>query len=67
MKKTCIEKYGVNNPFKSDVVRNKTKQFYLRNYGVEFNSQVPEIVEKAQKSSFTPFYISNADLLIISS
>lgn len=49
MKKTCIEKYGVNNPFKSDVVRNKTKQFYLRNYGVEFNSQVPEIVEKAQK------------------
>ena len=52
IEKTCIEKYGVNNPLKSNIIRDKAKQYYLTKYGVEFNSQVPEIAEKAHNSSY---------------
>ena len=52
IEKKCIEKYGVNTPLKSIIVRDKAKQYYLKKYGVEFNSQVPEIAEKATKNSY---------------
>jgi len=52
IEKTLIEKYGVSNPLKSNSVREKSKQYYFKNYGVEFNTQVPEIAEKAHKNSY---------------
>lgn len=34
-KKTCIEKYGVDNISKLDIIKNKKKKTFLKNYGVD--------------------------------
>ena len=34
-RKTCIEKFGVDNPSKSDVIKQKKKNTFLKHYGVD--------------------------------
>jgi hypothetical protein len=61
IKDTCLKKYGTESPLKSNIVRDKAKQYYLKNFGVEYNSQIPQVAEKAHKNSYksklytTPF------------
>lgn len=45
-KKTCIEKYGVDHPQKSEEVQNKTKQTCLERYGHEYSFQSEEVKDK---------------------
>lgn len=35
MKSTCIKRYGVDNPWKSNKIKEKLKQTWLRKYGVD--------------------------------
>ena len=51
-KNTCLKKYGTETPLKSNIIRDKAKNYYLTNFGVEYNSQIPEIAEKAHKNSY---------------
>ena len=61
-KKTCLERYGVNNPQKSKEIHEKTKQTCLKKYGYttysqsneykEFVKNNPEIYKNAQVKSY---------------
>lgn len=48
---TNLEKYGVENPFQSEEIKNKIKQKNLEKYGVENPSQSPEIHQKKIETS----------------
>lgn len=45
-KKTCLEKYGVENPSQVKEVKDKKKETTLLHYGVEYPWQSEEIKEK---------------------
>jgi hypothetical protein len=49
-KKTNNERFGVDNPMKSDIVYRKFKKTNLSKYGCEFPAQNSEIFLKTQKS-----------------
>ena len=42
-KATCFKKYGVENPFQSEYVKDKSKSTWLEKYGVEHPSKSKEI------------------------
>lgn len=48
MQQTNIERYGVNNVMKSEVVKDKLKNSNIDKYGVEFPLMLPEIQQKCQ-------------------
>lgn len=50
LKKSFIDKYGVDNPFKLDSVKKKIKQTNLEKYGVENPSQSDEIKAKVRET-----------------
>lgn len=50
---TCLEKYGVAHPMKSDQVKKKLKQVFINNYGVDNPSSVPEIRQKISIANST--------------
>ena len=58
-KQTCIEKYGVDNPFKSDIIKNKIKNTVLERYGYENVSQIPEIKEKVKQTHIENYGVSH--------
>ena len=41
-KTTCLEKYGVENPFQNEYIKEKSKTTCLEKYGVEYYSQTDE-------------------------
>ena len=45
-KQTCLEKYGVDNIFKSKQFKDYLKQYNLEHYGVEYTTQAEEIKQK---------------------
>jgi hypothetical protein len=49
-KQTCLERFGVDNIFKSPVFLEKIRQTCLDKYGVEYPSQLPDILEKKKKT-----------------
>ncbi len=49
--KTNLEKYGVENPFQSEEIKNKIKKKNLERYGVENPSQSTKIHQKKIKTS----------------
>lgn len=48
---TCLEKYGVSNPFQSEVVQQKQRDVIISKYGVENISQLAETKEKKRQKS----------------
>ncbi|MBC8146853.1 MAG: hypothetical protein H8E98_02575, partial [Bacteroidetes bacterium] len=50
IKKTCLEKYGVDNAFKSKEVIKKIKETSLEKYGVESYTQTEEYIKKTKKT-----------------
>jgi hypothetical protein len=61
-RQTCLEKYGVDNPSKAQVVREKisaqlkgrpfaAQKYYQEKYGVVNVTQLPEIIEKRRQNS----------------
>lgn len=50
-KETCLKKYGVENPFQSDEVKNKIKQTNLVKYGVENILKLNSTIEKIKSTN----------------
>ena len=46
IKKTCLEKYGVENPSQSDIIKKKKEETYFKHYGVKYFSQTNEFKQK---------------------
>lgn len=51
IKKTNLERYGVEDPNRLDEVKNKIKSTNLERYGTEYTHQNPEILEKVKQSN----------------
>ena len=59
VKKTCIEKYGVDNPAKLEKVQNKIKQTNLEKYGVENVYQLGDVKNKIKKTKLEKYNNEN--------
>jgi hypothetical protein len=46
IKETCINKYGVDNPLKSDQIKDKVKDTNIKKYGVEYGVQCDNVKQK---------------------
>lgn len=57
--KTNLERYGVENPFQSEEIKNKIKQKNLEKYGVENPSQSSEIKQKKIETSLKNYGVEN--------
>lgn len=49
-KKTCLERYGAENPYAAESIKDKIKQTNLEKYGVENPSQNKDIRVKTEKT-----------------
>jgi hypothetical protein len=58
-KKTCLEKYGVDNVSKSQEVIDKIKQVNLEKYGVEWNWQSEIVKDKIKKVNLERYGVEN--------
>lgn len=54
-KATLQRKYGVDNPYKIEAVREKVKQHNLEKYGVEYYSSTPECREKVANTCMNKY------------
>jgi hypothetical protein len=52
-KNTCIKNFGVNNPSKSEKIKNKKRKTTFKNFGVENPSQSSIVREKAKKTNLS--------------
>ena len=59
IKHTNLEKYGVENPFQSDVIKDKIKQTNLERYGVEHALQSEAIKNKFKQTSLKRYGVEN--------
>lgn len=50
IKQTCLEKYGVENPFASEEIKEKIYQTNMEKYGVKIPTQNPEIQAKYKET-----------------
>ena len=57
--KTIIERYGVDNPAKSELVKEKSKITIFNKYGVEYISQVEEFKEKSKITIFNKYGVTH--------
>ena len=53
--KTCLEKYGVDNPFASKEVKNKLKNIFQEKYGVDYPSQAKEVQEVRKQNALRKY------------
>ena len=60
-KKTCLEKYGVENPVKCEEVHNKMKLTNLHKYGVEFTFQSEQVKDKIKDTLIERYGVDNAN------
>jgi len=58
-KKTCLEKYGVDNPMKSKIVKDKLKSSLLEKYGVDHYSKTEEYKEKFKSTCVEKYGVEN--------
>jgi hypothetical protein len=49
-KEECIKKYGIENVFQLESIKNKNKETNFKKYGVKYPSQSKEIREKSKQS-----------------
>ena len=54
-KKTTLKNYGVDNPSKSEIIKERKKDTTLKNYGVEHPLQNETILEKMKQDSITKY------------
>ena len=59
--KTCLEKYGVENPVKCKEVHNKMKLTNLHKYGVEFTFQSEQVKDKIKDTLIERYGVDNAN------
>jgi hypothetical protein len=57
-KKTCLEKYGVENPLQSAEIKEKSKKTCLEKYGVAHPCQSVEVKEKSKKTCLEKYGVA---------
>lgn len=62
-KKTAYMRYGVDNVFQSQEIKNKIKKTMIEKYGVEHPSYSPELLEKKKNNSIEKYGVSSYLLL----
>lgn len=58
-KETCLKKYGVDSPMKSDVVKNRIKDSLYNKYGVEHFSKTDEYKNKYKNTCLNKYGCEN--------
>lgn len=58
-KQTCLEKYGVDNPFKSEEIKQRIEQTNLEKYGVKSFSQTDDFKEKCRQTNLEKYGVEN--------
>lgn len=58
-KSTCLNKYGVENPFSSDICKQKIKNTLIQRYGVEYAQQSKQIQETRKKNSLEKYGVDH--------
>jgi hypothetical protein len=58
-KKTCLEKYGVENVSQSDIIKKKKIETCLQNYGVPFSLQSKNVREKSKNTCLEKYGVEN--------
>ncbi len=58
-KNTCLQKYGVENPFQSEIIKKRIKKTNLQKYGVENPSQSIAIKQKKKETSLKNYGVTN--------
>ena len=56
---SCLEKYGVTNPAKSQKIKEKVKKTNLDKFGVEYPLQSPEVLSKLKKDFLDKWGVDN--------
>ena len=59
VKKTCLERFGVENPLQSEIVKAKSKETCLKKYGVEYSLQSQIVREKSKKTMVENYGVEN--------
>ena len=59
IRKTCLEKYGVDNPQKNDDIKEKRKQMCLEKYGVDNPQKNDDIKEKRKQTCLKKYGVKN--------
>ena len=59
IKKTNLEKYGVENPLQNEQVKTKIKQTNLQKYGVEYASQSNDAKEKRRNTNLEKYGVEH--------
>jgi|688.fasta_scaffold258370_1 hypothetical protein len=54
-KKTCLEKYGVDNPMKYDLFKTKSKKTCLEKYGVDSPMKLDEVKDKLNQTNLNKY------------
>lgn len=57
--KTCLERYGVENPFQSEILREKGKKTIEEKYGTESESGVAVIRQKGKQTCLKKYGVEN--------
>ena len=58
-KQTNLQRYGVEVPAKSDIIKEKMKQTNINRYGVEHTLQVPEIRQQIKQTNKERYGVEN--------
>lgn len=58
-KRTCLDKYGFDNPSKSDIVKNKIIQSNQKKYGVDYSWQNEDVKKKIQNTNLERYGVEN--------
>jgi len=59
-KKTCLEKYGVENPSQNEIVREKSKKTCLKKYGKEYSTQTDIMKYNSKKTCLKRYGVEYA-------
>lgn len=59
MKQTCMERFGVENPYASKVVQQKLKTIYNQKYGTDYPSQSPEVQAVRRANSLKKYGVEH--------
>lgn len=60
IRKTNLEKYGCENPFSNQIVKEKIRKTILEKYGVEHPAQNNDIYNKMEKTTLERYGVKNA-------
>lgn len=66
-KETNLEKYGAENVFASEAVKEKIKNYYREHFGVDHNSQLKDVRDKREETSMknhgVPYLFATEEVL----